>query len=105
MALAMDAEFYVIYVDVAADESDDNRRSLAENIRFAENLGGAVVRLQRGDVASRVAEFVREKHITQIVFGRSAAEGWRKYLYLTIIQRFLRDAPAVDVHIVTQEAK
>ena len=105
MAHAMDAEFYVVYVDVAADENDENRRTLSENIRFAENLGATVVRLERGDVASRVAEFVHQKHITQIVFGRSTAEGWRKYLYLTIIQRFLRDAPTVDVHIVTQEAR
>jgi two-component system sensor histidine kinase KdpD len=105
MAYAMDADFYVAYVDVAADENDDNRRTLAENIRFAEDLGATVVRLERGDVAARVAEFVREKHITQIVFGRSTAEGWRKYLYLTVIQRFLRDAPPVDVHIVTQEAR
>jgi len=105
MAHAMDADFYVVYVDVAADENDENRRTLSENIRFAENLGATVVRLERGDVASRVAEFVHQKHITQIVFGRSTAEGWRKYLYLTIIQRFLRDAPTVDVHIVTQEAR
>jgi len=105
MAHAMDAEFYVVYVDVAADESNENRRTLVENIRFAENLEATVVRLERGDVAARVAEFVGEKHITQVIFGRSAAEGWRKYLYLTVIQRFLRNAPHVDVHIVTQEAK
>jgi len=105
MAHAMDAEFYVVYVDVAADESDENQHTLAENKRFAENLGATVVRLERGSVASRVAEFVREKHITQVVLGRSAAEGWRKYLYLTVIQKFLRDAPPVDVHIVTQEEK
>jgi len=105
MAHAMDAEFYVVYVDVAADENDENQRTLNENKRFAENLGATVVRLERGNVASRVAEVVREKHITQVILGRSAAEGWRKYLYLTVIQRFLRDAPAVDVHIVTQEPK
>ena len=105
MARAMDAEFYVVYVDVAADENDENQRTLNENKRFAENLGATVVRLERGSVAQRVAEFVREKHITQVILGRSAAEGWRKYLYLTVIQRFLRDAPAVDVHIVTQEPK
>jgi two-component system sensor histidine kinase KdpD len=105
MAHAMDAEFYVVYVDVPADDSDENRHTLAENIRFSENLGATVIRLQRGSVAERVAEFVREKHITQILFGRSAAKGWRRYLYLNVIQRFLRDAPHVDVHIVTQEAK
>ncbi|HMH01549.1 MAG TPA: sensor histidine kinase KdpD [Terriglobales bacterium] len=105
MAHALDAEFFVVYVDVASDESSENRQTLAENIRFAENLGATVVRLPRGRVAERVAQFACERHITQIIFGRSAAEGWRKYLYLTVIQRFLRDAPAVDVHIVTQEAK
>jgi hypothetical protein len=30
-------------------------------------------------------------------------EGWRKILYMSAINRFLRNAPAVDVHIVTQE--
>ena len=105
MAHAMDAEFYVVYVDVAADENADNRRTLSENIRFAENLGATVVRLDRGDIAARVADFIQARHITQIIFGRSTTEGWRKYLYLSVIQRFLRTAPHVDVHIVTQEAK
>jgi two-component system sensor histidine kinase KdpD len=47
---------------------------------------------------------VRKKRITQVIFGRSATEGWRKLLYLNTINRFLREAPAVDVHIVTQDS-
>ena len=105
MAHGIDAELYVVYVDSGTDENADNRRTLQENIQFAENLGATVVRLPRGSVAERVAEFVREKHITHVIFGRSAQEGWRKYLYLTVIQKFLRIAPPIDVHIVTQEAK
>jgi two-component system sensor histidine kinase KdpD len=105
MAHAIDAEFFVVYVDSPGDADGDNRRTLHENIRFAENLGATVVRLPKGNIADRVAEFVREKHITHVIFGRSAQEGWRKYLYLTVIQRFLRHAPPIDVHIVTQEAK
>ncbi len=105
MAHGIDAEFYVVYVDSPADQDGDNRRTLQENIQFGENLGATVVRLPRGSVAERMAEFVREKHITHVVFGRSAQEGWRKYLYLTVIQKFLRNAPPIDVHIVTQEAK
>jgi two-component system sensor histidine kinase KdpD len=105
MSHALDAEFYVVYVDVGADSAPENKQTLAENIRFAENLGATVVRLDSGDVAKRVAEFVRDKHVTQVVFGRSARKGWHRYLYLSAIHKFLRDAPAVDVHIVTQEAK
>jgi two-component system sensor histidine kinase KdpD len=54
-------------------------------------------------VADATAQFVREKHVTQVIFGRSAVEGWRKFLFMSAVNRFLRGAPAVDVHIVTQE--
>src|SRR5205807_423160 len=59
---------------------------------------------ERFAVAKAVAGFVREKHITQVVFGHSAVKGWKRYLYLNAIHKFLRDAPPVDVHIVTQQS-
>jgi two-component system sensor histidine kinase KdpD len=103
MARRMDAELYAIYVDIGVDTSEQDKHSLQANIQFSESLGAKVVKLTGKDVSSATAEFVREKHVTQVIFGRSAVEGWRKYLYMTAIHRFLRDAPAVDVHIVTQE--
>ena len=39
MAHGIDAELYVVYVDSASDADPDNRRTLQENIQFAENLG------------------------------------------------------------------
>ena len=105
MAQRIDAELYVIYVDIGVDDTPDNQRTLAQNIRFAENMGAQILRTKGKSVAEEVAKVVREKHITQVVFGRSAQSGWRRYFYLSAIHKFLRDAPAVDVHIVTQEVK
>ena len=105
MAQRIDAELFVIYVDIGTDESPEDQRSLAQNVRFGENLGAKILRAKGTNVAEEVAKLVREKHITQVVFGRSAQRGWRKYLYLSAIHKFLRDAPPVDVHIVTQEMK
>jgi len=105
MADRIDAELYVIYVDIGVDDTPENRRTLQENLRFAENLGAQIVKVTGKNVAEEVAKIVRERHITQVVFGRSAVKGWKKYLYLSAIHKFLRDAPAVDVHIVTQEAR
>jgi two-component system sensor histidine kinase KdpD len=101
---AIKGDLYVVYVDIGRDRDPKDKRSLAENIRFAENLGGSIIKVQGRSVAEEVAKIVREKRITQVIFGRSAQTGWKKYLYLTAIQHFLRDAPPVDVHIVTQEA-
>jgi two-component system, OmpR family, sensor histidine kinase KdpD len=103
MARRMDAELYVIHVDREFGPKEPNQGPLAANLRFAENLGAQVVRLKGRSVADAVAEFVRTKHITQVIFGRAAVHDWRKYLYLSAVHRFLRESPAVDVHIVTQE--
>jgi two-component system sensor histidine kinase KdpD len=105
MAQAMGGEFFVFYIDVGRDTRPEDQKTLAENIRFAENLGAKVVRGSGGSIADGLAQLVRENHITQVIFGRSARTGWQRYLYLSAIQRFLRDSPSVDVHIVTQEAR
>ncbi len=103
MAHGLDAAFYVIHVETGKARSGDRSRSLAVNIRFAENLGAKFIQLKGTVVSTTVAEFVREQKITQVIFGRSALHGWKKYLYLAAMNRFLANAPAVDVHMVTQE--
>jgi len=107
MAQGVGGEFYVVYIDIEMDTRPEDQRTLSENIRFAENLGARVVKVKaKGKrVAEEMARFVRENHVTQVIFGRSARTGWQKYLYLRAIQRFLEDAPGVDVHIVTQEVR
>jgi two-component system sensor histidine kinase KdpD len=105
MARRMDAELYAIHVDVAGEGSAQHDKALEANFQFAESLGAKTVHLKGENVSSATAQFVREKRITQVIFGRSATEGWRKILYLNAINRFLREAPAVDVHIVTQDSE
>ena len=103
MARRMDAELYVVHVDREFGPKESNQSALAANLRFAESLGAKVVRLTGRSVADSVADFVRAKHITQVIFGRAPIHDWRKYLYLSAVHRFLRESPPVDVHIVTQE--
>jgi two-component system sensor histidine kinase KdpD len=103
LARAVDAELYVVYVETSVDASEGKLRSLAANIRFAEELEAKVERLHGKSVGEAVATFVKERRITQVVFGHSATRGWRRYFYLSALNSFLRHAPAVDIHIVTQE--
>jgi two-component system sensor histidine kinase KdpD len=105
MARRMDAELYVLHVQREFAPREENPKILEANLRFAENLGAQVVRLKGQSVADTIAEFVRGKHVTQVIFGRAPIRDWRKYLYLSAVHRFLRDSPPVDVHIVTQESE
>ena len=103
MARRMDAELYALHVDVGDKIDERHEKALTANLQFAESLGARPVRLKGESVPDAAAQFASEKHVTQMIFGRSAVDGWRKLLYMNAINRFLRDAPAVDVHIVTQE--
>ena len=103
MARRLDAELYVVHVMREFATREENPKILEANLRFAENLGAVVVRLKGRSVADAIADFVRSKHITQVAFGRALVRDWKKFLYLSIVHRFLRESPAVDVHIVTQE--
>ena len=103
MARRIDAELYVVHVDRDFTPKASKDSALEANLRFAESLGATVVRLKGRSVADTVADFVRTKHITQVIFGRAPVHDWRKYLYLSAVYRFLRESPPVDIHIVTQE--
>jgi two-component system, OmpR family, sensor histidine kinase KdpD len=105
MARKMDAELYVLHVQREFAPREENPRILEANLRFAENLGAKVMKLKGQSVADTIAEFVRGKHVTQVIFGRAPVRDWRKYLYLSVVHRFLRESPPVDVHIVTQESE
>ena len=103
MARRMEAELYAVHVDAGGDWSEADQKTRDANLQFAESLGATAVRLKGKDVATAVAAFAREKHVTQVIFGRSAVDGFRKLQYLRALNRLLEGAPAVDIHIVTQE--
>jgi two-component system sensor histidine kinase KdpD len=103
MARRLDAELYIVHVERKLAPREENPNVLAANFRFGENLGAQVIKLKGTSIADTISEFVRGKHITQVIFGRAPIRDWRKYLYLSVVHRFLRESPPVDVHIVTQE--
>ena len=103
LAEALGAELYVIHVVGARDEQPERKRTLESSLQFARNLGAYVVPLTGGDTARTTATFIRENRITQAIVGRSAVHGLGSYLYYLAIQKFMSEAPHVDLHIVTQE--
>jgi len=104
LAEALSAELYVLHVSSDRDADSDRKRTLESSLQFAKNLGASIVTLTGTDTARVTAAYIREQRITQAIVGRSALHGLRKYLYYLAIQKFMSEAPHVDLHIVTQEA-
>ena len=104
LAEALSAELYVLHVESGRDQDAERKRVLESNLQFAKNLGAFIVSLAGSDTARTTATYIREHRITQAIVGRSALQGLRKYLYFLAIQKFMSEAPHVDLHIVTQES-
>lgn len=104
LAEALNAELFVLHV---AEERDDagQKRILDASLQLAENLGAHVKLLKGRDTARTTAAYIREHRVTQAIVGRSATHGLRSYLYYFALQKFMAEAPHVDLHIVTQEAR
>ncbi len=103
LAEALEAELYILHVDSPRDHTPERQRTLDSSIQFAANLGAQIVPLTGPDTARTTATYMRENRITQAIMGRSATHGLRSYLYYLAIQKFMAEAPHVDLHIVTQE--
>ncbi len=103
LAEALSAELYVLHVASDRDKSLERKRMLESSLQFARNLGANIVELSGKDTARTTASYIREHRITQAIIGRSALQGLRKYLYYLAIQKFMSEAPHVDLHIVTKE--
>ena len=104
LAEALSAELYVLHVASERDQIPERKRTLESSLQFARNLGATIVNLTGSDTARVSAAYIREQRITQAIVGRSALHGLRKYLYYLAIQKFMSEAPHVDLHIVTQES-
>jgi two-component system sensor histidine kinase KdpD len=104
IAEGVGGELFVLHIqdEDEAKTGAAERSTLAANLDFARNLDAQVFLIPGKSIAHTAADFVREKHITHIIFGRTVVSGWRKYLYYWAIQHFLKESPNVDVHIVTQ---
>src|SRR5512132_262514 len=86
-------------VDVACGVVETHGRS--ETIA---ELGAEVVRLEGDDVAAALARFARERRITHAVFGRTRRPAWHERLRGSVLDRFMRLAPHVDVLVVGTES-
>ncbi|MEO6923925.1 MAG: histidine kinase [Bryocella sp.] len=101
LAEGLGGELYVLHVASERDEVPERKRLLESSLQFAQNLGATLVALTGTDTAQVTAQYMREHRITQAIVGRSTLHGLKKYLYFLAIQKFMNEAPHVDLHIVT----
>jgi two-component system sensor histidine kinase KdpD len=103
------SDWFAVYVETPREEpgriDPHDHAVLQENIRFAEELGGKVVKLKGRRVADALIEFARREGITHVVFGQSARSRWDVLLHGSVINRFLGEVKDATVQVVPLEPR
>ncbi len=104
LAGGINSRWFVVYVRTAHESIERidsvSLRALTDNIRMARELGAEVVRLEGDDVVAALATFARREAITHAVLGRTRLPVWRERLRGSLLDRFMRQVPHVDVLVV-----
>ena len=102
------SDWYAVYVETPKEEPGRivpaDHVALADNIRFAEQLGAKVIKLKSSRVADALVEFAKGEGITHVIFGQSARSRWNLLMHGSIVDRFLRDVRNATVQIVPVSA-
>ncbi len=97
-------DWFAVYVETPKEEpgriKPDDYVALADNIRFAQQLGAKVVKLKGSRVADVLVEFAKREGVTHVIFGQSARSRLDLALRGSIVDRFLRDVRDATVQIV-----
>ena len=97
-------DWYAVYVETPQEElgriKPEDYAALQLNMRFAEELGAKVVKLNARRVADALIEFARREGITHVVFGQTSRSRWDILLHGSIINRFLDEVRDATVQVV-----
>ena len=97
-------DWFAVYVETPKEEpgriKPEDHVALADNIRFAQQLGAKVAKLKGSRVADLLVEFAKREGITHVIFGQSARSRWDLAVRGSIVDRFLRDVRDATVQIV-----
>jgi len=98
------SDWCAVYVETPKEEPGRivplDHAALADNIRFAQQLGAKVVKLKSSKVADALVDFAKREGITHVIFGQSARSRWDLLIHGSIVDRFLRDVRNATVQIV-----
>ncbi len=102
MANRNNADLLAVFVETPdwASASAERRHALQENLRFAEDLGATVERVQAEAVAEGLLQVAHEQNVAHIVVGHTHRGRLHELLGTSVAHNLLRLTSDVDIHIV-----
>ncbi|MBS0417422.1 MAG: sensor histidine kinase KdpD [Proteobacteria bacterium] len=106
MADALDASWFVVYVETPAllrlSEAERDRR--IDLLRLAESLGAETVTLDGPSAAATLIEYAQTRSATRVIVGHSKRKGWRAWIRSSTTTQLVKEARGFDVITIAANA-
>lgn len=105
LASALDAPWYVAYVDTGIHLNTEAQTVLAKNLALAREMGGEVITTTDVDIPSALERIIKNKGITQLIVGRSHGSSWlENFKRISILDRLTKENPDLAIYVSTAES-
>ncbi|MFO0726027.1 MAG: sensor histidine kinase KdpD [Myxococcota bacterium] len=103
IASALRAPWIGVYVEAfgLAPMSEGDRRSLEENLRLVEALGGQIVRLTSVRTSDAILSYARKNNVTRIIIGKPTHPRIKDRILGSLLDEVVRGSEAIDVHVIS----
>ena len=69
--------------------------------RLLGELGGRYAEVTGADISTALVDFARAENATQLLLGASGRTRWAEMVHGSVINRVVRDAAPIDVHVIS----
>ncbi len=101
MAARTSAEVIGVHVRVTDGRARDEPPALEDQRRLVGELGGRFVEVGGVDEAKGLVRFAKTENATQLLLGASRRSWAYELLHGSVINRVVRDAAPIDVHVIS----
>jgi nucleotide-binding universal stress UspA family protein len=95
----------LLVVHVSAGERPPDREWIARVRALVESLGGEFQILEGDDPVEAVLSFAYQQRVTQILVGESLRSWWQELLRGSFVNRLIRKASNIDVHVIARRER
>ena len=102
MASRNNADLLAVFVETPdwISASPERRQALEENMRFADDLGAKLERVQADGVAEGLLRVAHDQNVAHIVIGHAHRGRLQELLRTSVADNLLRLTSDVDIHVV-----
>ncbi|WP_292960449.1 sensor histidine kinase [Novosphingobium sp. UBA1939] len=102
LADALRAPWTAVHVETPRDAAFTSAESarLAEAMRLASQLGAQIETVPAESALAGLRQFAGEARATQLIVGKSRRSRWFELRHGSIVDRLVRDAPGLAVHVL-----